>query len=233
MKFKLFIFIVACGAIALSYLYAPEVYRYYLAVYYQKILKQDETAFVKKIEEAYKNKEYATVQRYCEHGSILYPANKKIKKYNGLYLLSQGDVKGAFILIAIDDIPDDTEHLEKITTTLDAHQSYKEVIMVMRKKGARTPVLKFYYGKALFYMSNYNQSLMILLQVYKQGIVESDYFIGANYHHMKDFKNALRWYQKALDRQPSNPEYIKAIASLYKQMGDYTKATHYIMRLQR
>lgn len=233
MKFKFFIFIISCGAVALSYVYAPEVYRYYLTVYYQKILKQDETAFVKKIEEAYKNKEYTTVQRYCEHGSILYPANKKIKKYNGLYLLSQGDVKGAFILISLDDIPDDTEHLEKIITTLDDNRSYKEVIMVVHKKGARTPVLKYCYGKALFYMGNYNQSLVILQQVYRQGKVESDYFIGANYHHMKDYKNALVWYQKALHRQPSNQEYIRSIASLYTQMGDYTKATRYIMRLQR
>lgn len=233
MKFKLLLLLIACIAVAISYLYAPQVYRYYLTIYYQKILKIDETAFVKKIEEAYKNKNYATVQQYCEHGSMLYPANKKIKKYTGLYLLSQGNVKGAFILIALDDIPNDKEHLEKIITTLDANRSYKEIIMVMRKKGASTPLLQFYYGKALFYTGSYTQSLIFLKQAYDRGIQESDYFIGASYHQLKDYNNALIWYKKALSRNPSNREYIKAIASVYKQMGDYSKATHYIMRLQQ
>ncbi|MCX8124482.1 MAG: hypothetical protein N3F66_10000 [Spirochaetes bacterium] len=233
MKFKLIIFLVGCGAIAFSYFYAPEVYRCYLTIYYQKILKENQTSFVKKIEQAYKNKDYAAVQKYCEHGSILYPANKVIKKYTGLYLLSQGDVKGAFMLIALDDIPNDIPHLEKIVTTLDANSSYKEVIMVVGKKGARTPLLQYYYGKALFNMGNYNKSLATCRQAYNLGIHESDYLIGANYHYMKDYKNALVWYHKALNREPSNQEYIKAIASLYTQMGDYTKATQYIMRLQR
>ncbi len=233
MKFKLFIFIVACSAIALSYLYAPYVYRYYLTIYYQKILKEDEAVFIKKIEEAYTNKDFARVARYCEHGSILYPANKKIKKYTGLYLLSQDNVKGAFILIALDDIPDDTLTLEKIISILDVHRSYKEVIMVVHKKGARTPLLAFYYGKALFYKGNYSQSLMMLTQAYTKGIREADYFIAASYHQMKDYKNALVWYKKALHREPRNKEYVKAIATLYTQIGDYTKATHYIMRVQQ
>lgn len=233
MKFKLFLLLVACVAIALSYLYAPQVYRYYLTVYYHKILKLDEAAFVKKIEDAYKNNDYATVQRYCDHGSMLYPANKKIKKYTGLYLLSQDNVKGAFILIALDDIPNDTRHLEKIINILDANKSYKEVVMVVRKKGARTPLMQFCYGKALFFMGNDRQALIVLKQAYESGIRESDYFIGASYHHLKDYNNALVWYKKALSREPSNQEYIKAIASLYKQMGDYPKATQYIMRLQQ
>jgi len=233
MKFKLFLLLIACVAIAYSYVYAPQVYRYYLTIYYQKILKIDETGFVKKIEEAYTNKDYATVNRYCEHGSILYPANKKIKKYTGLYLLEQGNVKGAFILIALDDIPSDKEQLEKIITTLDANRSYKEVIMVVRKKGASTASMQFSYGKALFYTDSYTQSLIFLKKAYDRGILESDYFIATSYHQLKDYKNALIWYNKALSREPSNKEYIKGIASLYKQMGDYSKATHYIMRLQR
>ncbi len=219
-------------AIAVSYLYAPEVYRYYLTVYYGKILKIDETAFVKKIEDAYKNNDYATVQRYCEHGSMLYPANKKIKKYTGLYLLSQNNIKGAFILIALDDIPGETHHLEKIVTILDANRSYKEVIMIVGKTGARTPSMQFCYGKALFYMGNDRQALIVLKQAYDRGIYESDYFIGASYHHLKDYKNALVWYKKAISREPSNREYIKDIALLYKQLGDYPKATKYIMHLQ-
>ncbi|MEW6526070.1 MAG: tetratricopeptide repeat protein [Spirochaetota bacterium] len=233
MKFKFFLFLVGCAAIAVSYFYAPEVYRYYLAFYYQKIEKVDEAALVKKIEQAYNNKDYARVKRYCEHGSMLYPANKKIKKYTGLYLLSQDNVKGAFILIALDDIPNDTHHLEKIITTLDANRSYKEVIMVVAKKGAHTPVMQLCYGKALFYMGNDRQALIVLKQAYERGMRECDYFIGASYYHLKDYKNALAWYRKALQREPENKMYIKAIASLYKKMGDYQKATQYIMRLQQ
>lgn len=233
MKFTLILLLMACAVIALSYLYAPQVYRYYLTIYYQKIRKIDETAFVKKIEEAYTNQDYAAVKRYGEHGSLLYPANKKIKTYTGLYLLTQGNVKGAFILIALDDIPSDKEHLEKIITTLDANRSYKEVIMVVRKKGASTDSMQFCYGKALFYTGSYIQALIFLRKVYDRGISESDYFIAASYHHLKDYKNALIWYKKALSREPYNKEYIKGISSLYKQMGDYSKATYYIMRLQQ
>jgi tetratricopeptide (TPR) repeat protein len=233
MKFKFFLFLVGCAAIAVSYFYAHEVYRYYLTFYYQKIAKVDEKALVKKIEEAYSNKDYTSVKRYCEHGSMLYPANKKIKKYTGLYLISQDNVKGAFILIALDEIPNDKHHLEKIITTLDANRSYKEIIMVVGKKGASTPLVQYYYGKALFYMGNDRQALIVLKQAYELGIRESVYFIGASYHHLKDYKNALVWYKKALQREPENKMYIKAIASLYKQMGDYPKATQYIMRLQQ
>ncbi|MEJ5362790.1 MAG: tetratricopeptide repeat protein [Spirochaetota bacterium] len=233
MRLKSLILIVIIAGLSLSYFKADQVYRYYLTVYYQKIEKLDEAAFTARIENFYKEKNYTMLKRYCDHGNILYPANKKIKKYNGLYLLSMGDVKGAFILIALDEIPDDIEKLEKIITVLDDNASYKEVIMIVSKKGAKSVLIQYKYGKALYFTGSFKQALNLLQQVYARGIHESDFFIGECYFTLNDYKNALVWYKKALQRQPQNKQYIHRIAAVYKQLGDYPKATQYIMRLQQ
>jgi len=232
MRLKLFILLFCIVAIVISYFYAPLVYYTYLQLYYQKICKIDEVAFTNKVKDLYLSKQYDVLQQYLEHGAVLYPANKTIKKYNGLYLIDNGDVRGAFILIALDAIPDDANTLEKIITVLDDNKSYQELLMIVHKKGIKTATIEFLYGKALCATGIYHQALSHLKKAYTHGIVEADYYIGMCYHHLRDYNNALIWYKKALARKPGTVEYIKSIATVYQQKGDYTSSTKYIMRLQ-
>lgn len=232
MRLKLFIVLFCIVAIVISYFYAPLVYYNYLKLYYQKICNIDEEAFTNKVKDLYISKQYDVLQQYLEHGTLLYPANKTIKKYNGLYLISNGDVRGAFILIALDAIPDDADTLEKIITALDDNKSHKELLMIVHKKGIKTATIAYRYGKALCATGMYHQALSPLTKAYTQGIVEADYYIGMCYHHLRDYNNALVWYKKALARKPGTVEYIKSIATVYKQKGDYTSSTKYIMSLQ-
>lgn len=233
MRFKFLIVVFFIGAMAVSVLYAPLVYRTFLTTYYQKILKIDEAAFTKKIKDVYQSKQYDTLKELLDHGRILYPANRTLKKFEGLHQLAAGDVKGAFMLIALDDIPDDAHTIEMIMSVLDENASYNEVLIVADKKGIATAEMKYYYGKALVNTGMYRKGLSPLTKAYDHGIKEADYQIGHAHFYLKDYGNALIWYKKALARQPWNADYIRSIASVYRHVGDFKSSADYIMRLQR
>ncbi|MBT3786070.1 tetratricopeptide repeat protein [bacterium] len=61
----------------------------------------------------------------------------------------------------------------------------------------------------------------------------SQFYLGVYYSQKKYFQKALEYFQTANQSSPSNPKYLLALATTFRQLGLQSRASEYVKRLKK
>ena len=96
----------------------------------------------------------------------------------------------------------------------DAKNNYKKALLI-EKRGD----LYFSYGNACFMMDSVHEGLEYYNLAISAGFDNEDmmFFMGMAYEHLNDTEMALRYFQKACQKNPSRPDFaVKKIAAMVR-----------------
>lgn len=219
--------IVAAGVF--SYFYSGEVYAWYMRTYYEKILGLSAGERVEKAEKMYAAGEYEKLRAYLKTLIIAYPADRELKKLNGLTLIRLGERrKGAdMILMACEGGPIPRNMLKDTVLVLFEHGQYRDVLDVFRVNSpGGDPDLLYCFGVSLFQTGRHAKAITIMKKAVERGNrgYRTFHYIGMAHLLSGDSRASLPYLERAWAITKEDPEVARSLSNAYRKVGRYDDA---------
>lgn len=204
-------------------------------VYYKQILKHDSTNFLV----------YKQLAGICHDRADLVCEMNNLAKANKLNPVD-ADVASDFsdLLInlklypsaekildtAVKADPENLVLLESLAKLLYTQKKWPEAANCCEKiltLGDQSPIVLTRLGISYFNMSNYQCALESFAQIDALNHDETVcYYTAVSYKKLKDYLNAIKWFQKTIDAgiSPNTSQYYNSLADTYETIKSYSHA---------
>lgn len=139
-----------------------------------------------------------------------------------------------------------TDYLEVINGSADAYDAYfglyhlyfaqgqkseaKKVLENLLAGSAKTPEDICQFGKASFYLGDFDSAAASLEEAREAGNVEANYYLGMVHMKQEDYESALNCFEAYLkvNEYPESAMVYNQMAGCYIEQGDYEQALEYL-----
>jgi len=214
--------------IPLSIYKSRELYRFYLETYYIKYKKEDMNSMVKRAHILLKKERYKELKEYLVQLDVLYPQNSEIMGLTGINYMNLGEKKkGAELFISsIDGSEVSRKYIQEAIKILFEEKLYGDIVSVLLKfDPGENPEMNHIFGISLYQTGRYKEAIPVLKKALTPVVTPEDcYYLGLSYDKMKDFQNAVLYFEKGYKLNPRDELLKKALIDAYRKAGNLQNA---------
>ena len=234
-----FLFLIICVTIAISYFYSERVYKFYLQTYYFKILKKTKSDMLQEVNKLLNEKDVkqqAELKDKLQALFLLYPDDKKISYYQGIYLLNSGnEIAGAEkISSVLNGFSVDGKILNHVITIYYKNKYYNDVVYILDKYPNTNNQINYYYGVSLYNIKKYEKAINILKKVrhVDKFTFSVNLYIGNCYFLSERYSAAIPYLETAYRYTKHNKQLNRYLITAYTKQGKFIKAEKILRRIK-